>query len=158
MNSNITSIYGNRPRIRVCGLCWQSDKLLVIKHQMEEGRVLWAPPGGGVEYGQCLEKALQQEFLEETCLEIEVNNFRFIAEFLKPPLHAVEIFFNVSVKGGLLKAGIDPEMAPDRQIILQAEYLSWGQLKAISNDEKHGIFKYCKDLTDLKSITGFYSI
>ena len=102
MTPEIAEIYGNRVRIRVCGLCWQEGSLLLIKHKMgPEG--FWAPPGGGLEYGESLEDTLRREFLEETGLDVVSEKFLFGCEFIKPPLHAVELFFNVRIVGGKLK-------------------------------------------------------
>ena len=39
---------------------------------------LWAPPGGGMEYGESAHAALKREFMEETHLEIEVERFLFV--------------------------------------------------------------------------------
>lgn len=158
MNSEITSLYGNRLRIRVCGLCWGGDQLLLINHRLPDRRNFWAPPGGGLEFGQSMDQALKQEFLEETGLKVDIRDFRFAAEFIQLPLHAVELFFEVSAIGGILKTGIDPEMAPENQIIMKTEFMTWDRLKAIPDTEKHGIFKNCQNMTDLKSMAGFYRI
>ena len=76
MSPEIAEIYGNRVRIRVCGLCWQDDSLLLIKHGMGPGG-FWAPPGGGVELNEPLEVTLRREFLEETGLDVIPGKFIF---------------------------------------------------------------------------------
>src|SRR5688572_22092013 len=110
MDGEIAKIYGNRLRVRVCGLCWDGDSLLLANHSSVAGNNLWLPPGGGLEYGETLEKALKREFLEETGLEVTQLDFAFGCEFVKEPLHSVELFFNVAKNGGTLKTGYDPEI------------------------------------------------
>ena len=99
MTPEIAQIYGNRVRLRVCGLCWQGDSLLLIMHKMGSND-FWAPPGGGVEYGEPIEDALKREFLEETGLTVAIEKFHFGCEFIKAPLHAVELFFQVKKVAG----------------------------------------------------------
>jgi 8-oxo-dGTP diphosphatase len=88
--------FGNRLRLRVCGLCIQDDKVLLVKHKsLGEKGYLWAPPGGGVNYGESVEEALKREFLEETGLEINISRFLFVSEYLDVPLHALELLFKL---------------------------------------------------------------
>jgi len=158
MNEDITKLYGNKVRIRVCGLCWQSHELLMVNHRMITNGNFWAPPGGGLEFGQTLEESLIREFKEETGLEIKVTDFQFIVEFIKPPLHAVEVFFAVEITGGSLITGTDPEMSVKNQIIRQVEFLDWASLNDIPPHEKHGILKQCRTKKDLLALRGFYRI
>ena len=153
MSPEIAEIYGNKVRLRVCGLCWQGESLLMIKHKMGN-RGFWAPPGGGVEYTERLEDALKREFLEETGLQIVVEKFLFGCEFIKNPLHAVELFFDVRAVTGILKSGYDPEL----QLIESAQFLSPVDLLTIPDESMHGIINQCKDLTSLRQLSGFYSI
>ena len=99
MDGEIGKIYGDRLRVRVCGLCWDGDRILLANHSLLSGSNFWIPPGGGLEYGETVEKALKREFSEETGLEVEQLGFAFGCEFVKKPLHAIELFFNV-VKSG----------------------------------------------------------
>jgi 8-oxo-dGTP diphosphatase len=153
MTAKIAEIYGNKVRLRVCGLCWQEDSLLLVKHQMGNSG-FWAPPGGGLEYGEHLEDALKREFLEETGLEVAVEKFLFCCEFIKNPLHAVELFFEVKTLGGVLRSGYDPEL----QLIESTQFLSWKEIKGIPEKSLHGIINRCQDLDNLRQLRGFYSI
>src|SRR5688500_6620998 len=103
MNSEIAEIYGNKVRIRACGLCCgPSETVLMVKHRMGS-RELWAPPGGGVEFGEALEEALKREFLEETPLRVSPGRFMFGCEYINSPLHAIELFFEVEQFDGTIK-------------------------------------------------------
>ena len=153
MTPEIAEIYGNKVRLRVCGLCWNEASLLLIMHGMGSND-FWAPPGGGVEYQETVEDALKREFLEETGLEVEVGKFVFGCEFIKNPLHAVELFFEVKKVAGVLKSGNDPEL----QIIEKAQFLSWEEIKAIPEKSVHGIINKCIDLGSFRQLRGFYTI
>ena len=158
MDPQISKIFGNRLRVRICGICWEKDNLLMVNHKGLTKGDFWAPPGGGVEYGQDLKAALKKEFQEETGLGIRVGNFLFATELIQIPLHALELFFEVFIEKGELKCGFDPELPDNQQIIKEVKFVdpeSWGQ---ISPEEKHGVFKFCNELGDLKRLSGFFEI
>ncbi len=153
MDTEIAKIYGNRVRIRVCGLCWNGDRLLMVKHRMGN-RDLWAPPGGGLEFGESIASALKREFLEETGLQIRPGKFQFGCEFFNEPLHAIELFFEVINLSGDLKTGYDPEI----QLIDTVQFLTSKDIQNIPDEALHGILQKYKDVNVLRQLNGFYSI
>ena len=154
---NIHAIYGNRLRVRVCGICIENDQILLVKHQsVGEKGYLWIPPGGGVEFGESVTEALKREFLEETGLQIRVNDLLFIHEYLSPPLHAIELFFQVNPVGGKLVSGVDPEMPQEKQII---ENVAFKSLKTLSKEEPgqlHALLHHAKDIKTLLNLRGYF--
>ena len=82
MDKEVARIYGNKVRVRACGVCWQDDRLLMVNHASLTPTDFWAPPGGGVEFGQSIEEALKQEFIEETGLNITPLEFLFGCEYI----------------------------------------------------------------------------
>ena len=71
--------FGNKLRIRVCGLCVEGGKILLVNHHsLNENGEFWGPPGGGMDYGYSAEENLKREFHEETGLHIEIENFLFM--------------------------------------------------------------------------------
>ncbi len=158
MNTEIIEKFGNRVRIRVCGICWKDNKILMVNHKSLTPNDFWAPPGGGIETGQSIAQALHQEFEQETGLTIKPGRFLFGCEFIQPPLHAVELFFAVERVGGTLKVGIDPELNPQTQIISNVSFLSTDEIDQLPLEQKHGIFRLCPNAKQLENLHGFYTI
>lgn len=133
-----TAAYANKLRSRVCGICIQDDKLLLVRHgSTVNNNAFWAPPGGGIQYGETMQACLKRELQEETGLEVKVERFLFVNEFLQPPLHAIEFFFEAKIIGGTMKTGADPEAAEGEQLIEHVQWLTIKELQAIPFQDKH---------------------
>ncbi|HWA33792.1 MAG TPA: NUDIX hydrolase [Cyclobacteriaceae bacterium] len=158
MDKTVQEFYGNRVRVRVCGLCWRNEDLLVINHHGLYGHDFWAPPGGGVDFGESLADGLKREFSEETGLAVEILEQRFVCEFIKAPLHAVEVFFDVAYLGGQILAGKDPEMEKAVQIIQSVKFISMAELENLPDSHKHGIFRVAPSGRKLKALAGYFRI
>ena len=89
MLEEISKAYGKRLRVRACGLLYDEGRLLLVNHRLPGRSAWWAPPGGGVEFGESLERTLVREFEEETNLQISVGQFAFGCEFFQDPLRLV---------------------------------------------------------------------
>ncbi len=154
MEPEILSAYGNRLRVRACGICRQGDALLLVNHAGLGKESFWAPPGGEVLFGYSLAETVEREFLEETGLVVVCGDFRFAGEFIDPPLHAVELFFETRITGGSLRIGHDPEV--NFPTIRQARFFTAGEISRLAAHQKHGLFRYCHGADDLNKLTGFY--
>lgn len=154
MEEKIVGAYGNRLRVRASGLCWMDNRLLLVNHTGLGRPSFWAPPGGEILFGQTAGQTVEREFLEETGLLVRINRYMFAGEFIAPPLHAIELFFEVQYQSGSLLTGFDPET--ESQIIREVRFLSWDEISAIPQTEKHGMFRFCPLAGDLKNLTGFY--
>lgn len=154
MQEDIARIYGKRLRVRVCGLLHADERLLLVNHRLESGASWWAPPGGGIEFGETMEQTLQREFLEETNLRITVGQFAFGCEYIHDPLHAIEVFFWVSPLKGILRKGDDPELP----LITEVKYMSMHEILSLPLKERHGVFEIARSVKDLQQLKGFYCI
>jgi 8-oxo-dGTP diphosphatase len=157
MKEILNQHFGGRPRIRACGLLVEQGKVLLIAHDgLREQGLLWLPPGGGVKYGERLEDALTREFKEETGLEIEVGDFLLVHEFIRAPLHAVEVFFYVHIKSGGLKLGKDPELPSQSQIMKAIQWMGEEDIKEIPNELIHRLFREIKQPEQLVQLKGSF--
>ncbi|MEX0772003.1 MAG: NUDIX domain-containing protein [Balneolales bacterium] len=116
--------FSNKVRVRVNGLLVENRKLLLVKfrHPTREGSI-WMPPGGGVDFGEPMEDALQREFIEETGIEVNVDGLRYVHEFIEPPLHALEFYYDCRKTGGALRLGSDPELSKDNQLLEDVRFV-----------------------------------
>lgn len=152
----LEQFYGNRVRIRVSGIAVKEGRLLLVGQEgLRSSGLFWSPPGGGVEFGEKIPEALVREFREETGLEIEVGNLLFVNEFRSGVLHAIELFFDVSILSGELCVGADPEM--DDQIIRKVQFMHMTEILTLPENARHNLFCNCTSLEDLYQIRGYIS-
>src|SRR5258708_39849234 len=157
MESEVQTFYGNKIRIRVCGLCIVEDKILLINHSGITSTDFWAPPGGGLNFGETAESCLMREFIEETGLTIKVEEFLFVCELIRKRLHAVELFFKVKPITSELKKGIDPE-AGSPSIIKEVKYMSWNEIQVIPSGQCHGIFNHVGHPSKVSALRGYFRL
>lgn len=154
----LANTFGNRTRVRVCGICCTEAGVLLADHKGMGVPALWMPPGGGLDFGEPVEDALVREFKEETGLAIKVGKFMFLYEVMNPPFHAIELFFEVEAVGGTLETGKDPEIDGENQALRAVKWISWEEIAILPNDCKHHLFNYCRDTASLRQMAGFYTL
>jgi 8-oxo-dGTP diphosphatase len=154
MDKKVEQVYGNKVRVRTCGICIRGESLLMVNHAGITPTDFWSPPGGGVEFGETIEKTLKKEFAEETGLDIIPGAFLFGCEFVQEPIHSIELFYTVTEAGGKLRTGFDPEI----QIIKAVEYIPFKEIKLMDSSTYHGIFRSVDSIGDLLRLKGFYRI
>jgi 8-oxo-dGTP diphosphatase len=135
-SAKINETYGQRVRVRVCGICIIEGKILLANHNGLQGKPnFWCPPGGGVATNELAETALIREYLEECNLGVLVQDFIGYYEFISENLHAVELFFEVKIVNGHLALGTDPEM--ELQILSELKWFSKSEILAMPKTEIH---------------------
>jgi len=104
-------------KLTVDALINEGDKIVLIKRKNPPYKGCFALPGGFVEYGESVEKAVEREALEETNLRVKVKDL--VGVYSKPDRdprgHTVGIAFLCSVISkedkDKLKGGDDAESA-----------------------------------------------
>ena len=105
--------YPDRPWLGVGGIVFQGDRVLLVKRGKEPGRGKWSIPGGAVDIGETVERAVKREIEEETGLRVEVLDLVAVFERILPDpqgktlYHYVVLDYCCRVREGLLKAASD---------------------------------------------------
>jgi ADP-ribose pyrophosphatase YjhB (NUDIX family) len=98
------------PRIRVSAILRWEGRILLLRHEKPRGEI-WLLPGGGVQVGESLVRALQRELQEETGLfpagvEVPLEGPVAIVDSIAPASslgrkHVVHVIFAADVTGSL---------------------------------------------------------
>jgi 8-oxo-dGTP diphosphatase len=96
------------PRIRVAGIMTENGRVLLIAHR-KAGKVYWLLPGGGVEFSEPMECALEREFREELNLDVRPEDIAFISDSINPESgrHIVNVCFHCKKLSGEITLGAD---------------------------------------------------
>lgn len=157
IQKQILEQYGEKLRVRVCGICIEDDKILLVHHRsLGKTNSLWAPPGGGMQYGESAIEALKREFKEETHCSIKVGEFLFVHEYLDPPLHGIELFFLVKILSGRPSLGKDPEMTADSQLLTKIGFFELEVLRQLDLNSLHYVLQNTESLADLLKQKGYF--
>lgn len=101
-------IYFADPKVAVAVLITQDRQVLLGRRVNEPGRGQWTLPAGFIDAGEDPREAARRECLEETGLEVEVNN---LVDVLYGQEHErgahILIVYHARIKGGVLKASDD---------------------------------------------------
>ena len=133
----IKEIYGNKIRVRVCGILKNEDKILLLNHiGINSENIFWNFPGGGIENKESIEECLKREFIEETGIEISIGQLFEIREFIKSPFHAIEFYFFVNSVSKDVILGSDPE----HNILSEFRWFTKEEILLLPQNQKSSIF------------------
>ena len=106
------------PVLGVSTVVQREDTVLLVKRAKPPFTEVWAFPGGKVEFGESLKAAARREVLEETGLDVEIEDQIDRAEILQghetagvAAYHYVLIVFAARYIGGVPTAGDDASEA-----------------------------------------------
>lgn len=143
--ASLLEAYAGVARVRVCGLLVRNDTLLLTAHRglLPNQLPFWSPPGGGWQFGETLQQGLEREFAEETGLAVSVGRFLHLHEFRGPGLQALELFFEVRPRdpSATPRLGLDPEHAPDAQLLTQLAFMTPRQLGLLLPSQVHPVLR-----------------
>lgn len=141
--ADLLHAYAGRVRVRVCGLLVQDGAVLLTAHRglLPGNAPFWSPPGGGWQFGETVHECLRREFREETGLSVTVGRFLHLHEFKSAELQALELFFEVRAADGAAhpRLGLDPEHAPQAQLLTELAFVPPRQLLALPPDQVHPV-------------------
>lgn len=145
-SGEIKRIYGNKTRIRVCGILENDGKYLLVNHsKLNEENVFWNFPGGGKEENETISNTLTREFKEETNLDITIGKFLFMNQVIASSLHAIELYFSVFAENFDNKTGHDPEI----DIITETKWMTENEILNLPAKHKPAFFSNLKSINDL---------
>jgi 8-oxo-dGTP diphosphatase len=125
---SVEEIYGNKIRVRVCGILRENNHILLIKHSgLNHDNEFWSAPGGGLEPRENTQKALLREFKEECGLEVKIEKYLGLHQHIEGFLHAITLYFSCERVSGMLIKGSDPEL----NIILESKFMTEQDLFAL---------------------------
>ena len=85
----------------VIGIVNKDGKVLMIKRAKSEGNLIWAFPGGKVEDGETKKQACVREVLEETGINVKVE--QVLGERIHPDTNADITYFLCNYVSGQIK-------------------------------------------------------
>ena len=91
----------DRPRVRVAALVLLGGQVVLVRHRAGSA-TYHLLPGGGVDYRETVEAALEREVREETGLEVRLVRPLFVSDTIDPngPRHVINLTFVAEVVGG----------------------------------------------------------
>ena len=118
------------PRLRVSALLRREERILLCRHE-KAGRQHWLLPGGGVNGGETLVRALQRELTEEVGIEedLPLEGPIAVVESISPAeaerrRHVVHIIFAGHLGGRSLEAVTSHDAAVRGHRLFDVEELS----------------------------------
>lgn len=110
-------------KVRPAALIIHNNHLLTLKYSYPNG-IIYALPGGNLEFGEELESALKRELTEEITLDVEIGNVRYIAEVFHENVNTIHFIFD-----SLSFEGV-PTLNP---LETKAEEIVWLPLESIQD-------------------------
>ncbi len=91
------------PKVSAVAVVERDGKVLMVQRALEPGTGLWSLPGGYVDRGEVVERAVEREVAEETSLEIEATDVLAVSS--EPGNQVILVSYDSRFIGGELKPG-----------------------------------------------------
>jgi len=106
------------------------DKRVLMLRQKHKERQIWLLPGGGIEKGENSRQAAIREVKEETGLDVDIKKLMWhVEEVSEERGQRFVNFFLAEIKGGELKLGADPERGEHEQVLEEARFMSYEEMR-----------------------------
>lgn len=92
----------NLVQVRVTGILVEEGKILLVKQKVSDARS-WSLPGGRLEQGESLEKAIEREMLEETGLKTRTEKLLYVCDVPEAKPSLIHITFLMERMDGDIK-------------------------------------------------------
>ncbi|MGW6946151.1 NUDIX hydrolase [Streptomyces xanthophaeus] len=121
----MTDIIEPKPAVSMA-IITKGDRVLMVRRRQQEGKLLWAFPGGGIEDGETAEQAAVREVAEEVALE--VKSVRVLGARVHPQTGADMTYVACEPVSGEARVEDDEELAEVAWITLEEipTYVPWG--------------------------------
>jgi 8-oxo-dGTP diphosphatase len=121
------------PRVVVLN---DARELLLVRHNHRttaRRECFWVVPGGAVEPGETSLEAAIREVREETGIEVEILRLLWLVEETGAAGggSSSQAYFLGIPRGGELRVGGDPEMAPEDQVIDDARFIARAEVASL---------------------------
>jgi 8-oxo-dGTP diphosphatase len=91
-------------KVGVGVLVWKGKRIALVKRAGEYGKGTWSPPGGHVEFGECVFETAIRETMEETGLTIKNLDVLGFTEDITPDKHYITVWVCADWASGELKS------------------------------------------------------
>ena len=108
-------------RIRAQCIVVRGNKILMVRHNHQNGQSWWCLPGGGVEPGETPAQAALRELHEECGLHGTIVRK---TAYLLQASHDESITFLIDAGDQTIRLGTDPEFPASYQILVDARWLA----------------------------------
>ena len=118
------------PRVSMA-IITEGDRVLMVRRRQQEGKLLWAFPGGGIEAGESAEQAAVREVAEEVALE--VKSVRILGARVHPQTGADMTYVACEPVAGEARVEDAEELAEVAWIRLEEipAYVPWGLFEPV---------------------------
>ncbi len=106
-------------RVRVAALIQNEKGEILLIRQKKKKKDYWLLPGGGIEFGETAEQALERELKEELNIELSNQTFLLLNENIDPrgQKHLIQLIFLGEIKEGMI-----PQIPEKEQAIQEFRY------------------------------------
>ena len=110
-------------RVRVVGLVFSGERVLVVEH-LDDGARWYCFPGGALEHGESPEQGVERELIEELALECEVGPLVAVGYHIGDTKQSVELYFRCTAT--------ERELVSHSEHVVSAQFVHPSELPALN--------------------------